>query len=358
MLSLIAAVNAEIKVNSKALTIENDFLRRRFSVEAGKFRTAEIVNKIGRKKLIPTNYNEFQLRLSEGAGTVGTDYFVTASDMKFLKAKPYSAENGAKGLKVYLESKKHGLQVQLSYELAEKDFYLRKQLTFKTSKLFTLERVDVESLGFKDAYQPYTHKTITTQTKPGDFKPGLGQPLFTTETGTFWGIEFPAAQNTVKEGQLSCGYLHGQDLKAGDSFTSYKAVVGVADNPKFIKDAFYDYIARIRIRPLRLQAQYNSWFDYTGGVNKQKFVNSVNKVNDELCVKRGVKPLAAYVIDDGWQDSNRRSDWSEKVWPINGKFDQNFETSRAAIANAKSTLGIWISPCCNFGALGVASGLR
>ena len=216
-------------------------------------------------------------------------------------------------------------------------------------------------MALADAIQPYQNKAITAQTPSspyGNWKPGLGQPLFTTKTATFWGTEFPASYNTVKDNVISCGYLHGRMLQPNKSYTTYKSVLGVSDDARYNSDAFYEYINRIRVRPLRLQTQYNSWFDFGGGVSREKFKSTASKVNEELCVKRGVSPLKAYVIDDGWQDSHSKSDWSEMVWTVNGKFDKDFKSSFKVAKDAKSDLGLWMSPGCNFGARGVVPTLR
>ena len=51
--------------------------------------------------------------------------------------------------------------------------------------------------------------------------------------------------------------------------------------------------------------------------------------------------------DDGWQ--NNRGDWSNKVWTVNQKFDNDFHASFGLTKKAKSHLGLWLSPGCNFG---------
>ncbi len=186
----------------------------------------------------------------------------------------------------------------------------------------------------------------------GKWSPGLGQPLYTTKSATFWGVEFPAAGNHV-EGQadlktLGCGYLWGREIAAGAPYESYPSVTGVADDPAYNTDAFFDYIDRVRVRPLRLQIQYNTWFDTGRGVDKNKLRASVGLIHKKLAVERGTKPLRAYVIDDGWQDCS--ADWTDKTWKVNSKFDADFATSFETVRAAGSTFGIWLSPGCLFGA--------
>ena len=248
------------------------------------------------------------------------------------------------------------MRVTVFYELGS-SFFLHKYLTIETGKPICIERIDIDSLKLKDVYQPYQLKQINAR---GGWRPGLGQPLFTHETGLFLGTEFPAAFNFVTDHTYYCSYQYGHILNPGDKIQTYKAVLGVSDDARFTSDAFYDYINTIRIRPLRLQTQYNSWFDYSSKITKEQFIASVEKVNQELCIERGTSPLKAYVIDDGWQDSVKRPtpNWSESVWNVNGKFDLGFKSSFEATKKSNSHLGLWLSPGCNFGGRGAVPHMR
>lgn len=79
---------------------------------------------------------------------------------------------------------------------------------------------------------------------------------------------------------MNCGYLWGKTLNASETYTSYNSVIGVCSDPQFIDDAFYSYIDKIRKRPLRLQIQYNSWFDFYKKVSKEKFIHAVFYYNN------------------------------------------------------------------------------
>jgi hypothetical protein len=342
-------------VGEKTYRIANDSLARVLTVEKGCLRTTSIVNKLADTKAAPLSCNEFELRISEGTHTTGTDVVLTSADFKFKSSKQYVPDGGkgGKGISFVLENAKHKLTVDVRYELYADDFYLRKQLVITSGKPVTLERIDVDSIAMEDASQPYKIKAIYAR---GKWSPGLGQPLYTTKSGTFWGVEFPASYNFVKEKTLRCGYLWGRQIKPSTPYRTYRAVMGVSDDPKFNTDAFFAYIDRIRIRPLRLQTQYNTWFDTGRGVRKESFRDSVNLIHKKLVTERGTKPLSAYVIDDGWQDA--RKDWTLKAWQGNSKFDTNFATSLASVKAADSRLGLWLSPGCLFGASRAVRGYR
>ncbi|SFB52325.1 alpha-galactosidase [Algoriphagus aquimarinus] len=348
IIGLLAILFASFK-QGNSIVLENDYLSRTISVADGTLSTIAIVNKINGKTITPSDHNEFKLRISKGTSEVNGDITLTAKDFEVVNFN-ISKENNSQTLVVELQNKKHKLKVDVHYELADNESYARKYLKITSEKNITLERIDVDAISANGAYQPYTLKEITTQ-GPANWKPGLGQPLYERESATFWGIEFPAATNEVVNQELNCGYLWGNELNANQTYTSYKSVLGVADDYEFIDEAFYKYIDNIRIRPLRLQVQYNSWFDFHSNVDKESFKKSSLKIHNELVSKRDVKPLNAYVIDDGWQDSRRKdADWSDKVWKINEKFSPDFQETFKTIDSLDSKLGLWLSPGCFFGA--------
>ncbi|WP_443938415.1 hypothetical protein [Pedobacter sp. MW01-1-1] len=332
------------------IVLENKNIGRTFSVKQNSWFTTTLVNKKNAAVLHPISCEEFKIRLSKGTDKVEADIILSSKDFQFISQKLLQ-EKETQRLTVSLKNKTLGLDVTLIYELGNSDFFMRKHIKLQSHTALTIERIDVESISFADAYQPYTLSSISTKSsgKP-NWKPGLGQPLYTKTSGTFWGIEFPAATNYVEKKQLNCGYLVGKQLENKAPYTSYKAVVGVADDAAFIDDAFFNYIDKIRIRPLRLQVQYNSWFDFGKSVNQDSFLKSAAIVQKELVEKRNCRPLNAYVIDDGWEDSfSPTSDWSIDVWKTNEKFDQDFHTPLNKVKSYRSTLGLWLSPGVLFG---------
>ncbi|MDA3924453.1 MAG: hypothetical protein PF904_07130 [Kiritimatiellae bacterium] len=340
----------EIKIDNNEAVLGNQNIARVLSSANTRLTTAMIVNKRAGTKAVPTQCDEFRLRISQGTDRTGTDVWLTTADFAVKSIKPYTPKGKPdhKGIAASLFNKTHDISVTVRYELGPDDFYMHKFLEITANKPVTLERIDVDVLCLTDADQPYQIKCIYAQ---GKWSPGLGQPLYTTQSATFWGMEFPAAYNYVSGYRLTCGYLWGRTLKPGKTYTTYKAVTGVSDDPAFNQECFFDYINRIRIRPLRLQVQYNSWFDFGTGVSRDKFTETVGYINNKLVTERGCKPLKAYVIDDGWQDTGKGVEWTDKTWKVNAKFDNDFSSSFKATADADSTLGLWLSPGCNLGAL-------
>ncbi len=337
-----------VHAGEKVYVLENSYMSRTLVVKDGVLSTKQIVNKQAGANLVPVSCQEFALRISEGTDKEGTDKILTAKDF-VVASVDKKFTSSVRSYRFHLKNKAHALAVDVCYELAEDNFYGHKYLEIISGKKVTLEKIDVESIAFEDAFQNYKLKLITAR-KSGGWKPGLGQPVYTTTTATFWGMEFPGAFNTVEEGStITCGYLRGKDLLPQERYTTYRSVVGVADDKNFIDDTFFYYIDRVRRRPARLQVQYNSWFDYGNRVSKETFAKSLRKVHEELVTRRGCRPLNAYVIDDGWQDKSKNVTWADTVWKINNKFAPYFKDSRKEVLRAGSTLGIWLSPASIFG---------
>lgn len=352
---LLLGVNGPAAESARAsFVLENAALARSFSTADGVLRTIRIVNKLSGVTATPGRSPEFRLRVSQGTDRPETALTLTAADFRIV-TQPAQPVGARRELAFTLTNTLHQLGVTVVYELAGDDPFMRKRLDIVTGQPVVLERLDVEALQLSDAWQPFGEREITAKAA-GRWNPGLGQPLYTTNSAMFWGVEFPAADNQVQQGMLWAGYLWGRKIQPGQSCRSYSAVLGVADDPAFVTDAFFDYINQIRVRPLRLQIQYNTWFDRGSRINQETFAASVAKVHAELVVARSNRPLSAYVIDDGWQDV--KADWSDQVWKVNEKFDPQFKTSLATVTAAQSQLGLWVSPGCLFGARPQVAALR
>lgn len=324
------------------LTVGNDYLSRDVSWEKGYLATDAISNRLGQRQVDVSGGDEFALTIAREDSNA--DERLTSTDFSVQGSK-LSPDKGT--LDILLSGKTVPLDLTVRYTVNSGERWMRKQLLITTKQRMQIKKVEIEHLGISDAYAAYRANQLTAQ-GPAKWRPPLGQPVYTTKSGTWWGIEFPAASNEVSDGKLVCGYLTKINLQPGETYASHTSAVGVSDDPAFIKDAFLDYIDATRARPLRLQTQYNSWFDYNRDVDADNFTASVRKVNEELVVERGVPPLRVYAIDAGWQDVAK--DWSKVgVWPVSEKFDSNFKRSREEVEQANASLGLWVSPGCLFG---------
>jgi hypothetical protein len=335
-IAFLTLATAGLAAAGEFFQIGNDHLQRHYSLEDGLLRTSKVVNQLDQQSLTPAADSE---ELAITIVKQGRTLRLTNRDFQ-------ASQVAGEGLSFSLKSE-YGLSATLKHELGDGP-WLRRSLTISASEPLAITAIEIDSLKLTEAYQPYSKRELTTLRKGGWYA-GLGQPLYTRSTGTFWGVEFAASDNYVKEGTLHASYLTRQVLEAGESYTTHSAVLGVGDSPDFIKDAFFSYINQTRARPLHLQVQYNSWFDFGRQIRWKTFAGTVERLHRELHTNRGVPPLSAYVIDDGWQAAYK--DWSQVgVWPVNDKFSADFAKCRKAVAVADSHLGLWMSPACLFGA--------
>ncbi|MES2996681.1 MAG: hypothetical protein V4733_07715 [Verrucomicrobiota bacterium] len=339
-MKLIPRVYLLLSSVSLALPVGNDFISRDITTEGGVLKTTAIHNKEARKTQAVTDAGEFAVIFHTAADAAPRT--VTAADFK--ASSPVGAQ---KGKEVILENPAQPLRIKVRYWSEPGQPWTRKQLVIHATSDIVIDEVKVEKLGISSAFEPY-HADQMTAVGVAQWRPPLGQPVYTKDSALWMGLEFPAARNRVKDGEYTSRHLTAKAIAKGETWASHVAVIGTADDAVFVKDAFFDYLDRTRIRPLRLRTQYNSWFDFDTAVNSQKFIETARKVNDELVVKRGAPPLSAYVIDDGWQDN--KADWSKTgVWPVNNKFQADFKNVFAFAKDAKSHLGLWVSPGCLFG---------
>lgn len=332
--------------NTKVL--ENKYLKREVTIENGVLKTSGIENKKAKKILQPLANDEIVLRISKDASKTEGDIVLKSVDFNVVNFSGNDNEIVAE-----LENQKYQLNIKVHYTLNPEQFYGHKYLEIVSKQFWIAELIDIESISFDDAYQPYRAKDMMwTNNK---FLPALGQPLYTSNTATFWGVEFPASWNRVENKTIRCGYQAAVEIEPNKKYTTYKAVFGVSEDGNYIKEDFLTYIDQIRANPFGLHVQYNSWFDFGGGVTQQKFLESLNSMHKELVEKRGCKPLDVYVIDDAWQNSrpNRSplADWSKGMYQVNdAAFDPGLKTVRAEIEKRGSKMGLWASPACLFGA--------
>ena len=200
-------------VHAQRCTIENNALRRTLTTEGGILRTVEIENKLNKTITPLSQAPEFRLRFSQGTHRPETAFTLTSADFELAMIKR-APRKDSEPLFFLMRNTKHGITVQVDFSLDATRSFLHKQLTITSEKPITLERIDVDALPLADAYQPYTTREITAQA-PGRWSPGLGQPLYGSKSATFWGVEFPAADNLVKDNLLLSGYLWGRQLQAG-----------------------------------------------------------------------------------------------------------------------------------------------
>ena len=159
--------------------------------------------------------------------------------------------------------------------------------------------------------------------------------------GMFFGVEMPGAESAPDEAGVRIGFACRLELSPAQSCT-FRAVTGIAPEGQ-LRRAFLYYMERERARPSSPFLHYNCWYDLGLSVDAGKMLEVVNRFNEELVKKRGVR-VQSYLVDDGWDDPGRGL-WAENT----NKFPGGFAALKARMDPSGARLAIWISPLGGYG---------
>lgn len=250
------------------------------------------------------------------------------------------AGGGKKDLILSLTGADNPLQLRLQYELGPTAFYVRRALTV----------IDTAGIGhFLQVMRP-TEAEVTGKRsviKPG----GFGQPvvLGDSNSGVFFGVEFPAADNRYREigthGRVTCSHEVGE-LITQQGVRSEWVVEGLSPN-SYVKQWFMRYVDDIRIAPLKPYTLYNSWYDLRspeyprvppGNVmNEKNVLHIIDLMKKNMIEKHGIT-LDAFVLDDGWDQYD--SDW--KLGAV--QFPNGLKPISEELKKTDTKLGLWFGP--------------
>jgi hypothetical protein len=274
---------------------------------------------------------------------------LTQKNFKFDGSKKKKSKSGDKQLILTFKGTNTPLEVRVIYQLGKDQFYARKKLELRMTKLSG----NYGYLGkpyIRRIWPVFTHlKTTGNIIKKG----GLGQPTAMkltndSKAGAFWGMEFPTAQNELQKQDhsflLKTGDYYGKQI-GKDWFSSNWVVMGLTPQ-KDIRQWFMKYVSDIEAQPVRPYVLYNSWYDlrHPEIVHREKYImnqkNSlriIKMLRQQLTKKRGVK-LDAFVLDDGW-------DTYKSPWKISEKrFPNGFKPLIKQLQKTDTDLGVWFGP--------------
>ena len=319
-----AAGPVYVRATASTIVLGNDFLERTISIADGDLGTRQFVNKItGRAYAL--RGAEFDVKLDVEAvgyafGGENPREF-TAANMRAGAHQVNDTPGGGKRVTLRL-SQAHGIALDLVYELQPADFFTRQWLH--------IPKFAGPGTYFLDWVAPAQNEWVTPRFSLG----GYGQPLFGEDL--FLGLEYPTSRNTVSGNEVALGGYVGLDIPA-DGFTSAPAVVGVAPAGQ-VHRQFLDYVARMRVAPVRPFLLYNSWYDLQRlAMNHDNTLARVPDFQKLLLSKFGLH-LDSFVLDDGWDDMN-------KLWTIDAqRFPNGFTDLAAALKGIDSHLGLWFGP--------------
>ena len=160
-------------------------------------------------------------------------------------------------------------------------------------------------------------------------------------SGIFLGVEMPGAQNRLSDKGARVGLGCRLELSETQSYT-FSGVIGVVPGDQ-LRRAFLCYVERERARPSSPFLHYNCWYDLGFSVDADSIVDVVDRFNQELVGKRGVR-VQSFLVDDGWDDPGRGL-WVESFT----KFPNGLAALKSRMAKADANLAIWISPLGGYG---------
>jgi hypothetical protein len=180
---------------------------------------------------------------------------------------------------------------------------------------------------------------------------GFGQPiaLLSGGVGMFFGVEYPAADNTLSKGPrgelvISCRQEMGVRIMR-DAVESNWTVFGVTPDSR-MKYWFFEYVNRLRVAPLTPYVLYNSWYDLRAPemvrdsmqiMNEANVLRMVSLIRENMIRKHGIH-LDAFVLDDGWDVY--KSDWVLRP----REFPRGLRPVADALAQTETSLGLWFGP--------------
>lgn len=268
---------------------------------------------------------------------------MSKKDFQFLKYDIAEAAGGARQINIYFKAVSAPFKVKLSYRLSPNDFCVRKKIAICDSMQGThfLRQIAPVDAGIFGSL---------VNSKPG----GFGQPVVFSvgQGGAFFGLEYPASENTTKfdKGNIAvrCGQEMGMKIDA-PWIESEWAVIALTPN-SYVKYWFMKYVESIRVAPVKPYTLYNSWYDlravdYPSRVptpenavmNEKNILRIIDLIRKNMIEKNNIK-LDAFVLDDGWDVY--KSDWVMKK----DQFPNGIKPIVDELKKTGTELGIWFGP--------------
>lgn len=305
------------------LRLESKVLQREFKVYEGNLYASQIRNVLSKMDFVPDgNSVEFLFHFTDGSEFTS----------KGLKVTDYSQEAGKL---CFTFEECCGITVTMKLWAGIDGNTLKKQITFIQNDDKIIDYILLEHVGIINSKAHFSVPCDVDGSELGAMRSSLGQPFYIDSL--FFGCEFPATQNLIVYGIGQVKYYLGKNISG--KFECPVTVVGGAKSNSMadVQKAFYDYIDDIAA-PNSFRIQYNSWYDHMLNIDADKIEKSFFEVEKNL-TKNGVRPIDAYVVDDGWND------YRGSFWGFNSKkFPNQFYDIADLTQKFSSKFGTWISP--------------
>lgn len=324
------------------IIIENAGLKKTLSLSKDKIVSSELYNKLSDLTVkAQQGSEEFVIKFKSG---LFSKYDVKASELKVVSTQKALTDDGEIYTIIFAPFKVSDskLIAKLVYSLRNDSNIIRKHIELSFDKRgnrgVILDYIDFESLKFDSSLNSWSIPKQENSHVPG-YALEMGQPLYVDSL--FFGIEFPATLNKIKDNTTSLRYYSGKnltDIMTNNVYVSRNAVIGAADGKTFpqVQRAFFEYIKTIS-KPIKLRRQYNSWYDHMLNITKDNLYGSFLEIEKAL-TNTGEKPLDCYVADDGWND------YSKGFWGFNDKFPDELYPISSLTRTLASNFGLWLGP--------------
>jgi uncharacterized protein (DUF2249 family) len=265
---------------------------------------------------------------------------LTKQNFKLERHDVRELPDGVIELDLYLKGMSNPFELLLTYQLEEKAFYARRNVAVRDAES---GRHFLQWIWPRRGFVFGDVKVL----KPG----GFGQPvaLQNKEGGSFFGLEYPTSENSLKQNKdgriyIRCGQERGEQI--GSSWIESEWVVEGLSPNSHIKLWFWKYLDSIRVAPLKPYLLYNTWYDVRAPeivknpahvMNEETVLRIIELFQKEMVERRGLK-LDTFVLDDGWDIY--RSDWvlSKEQFP------RGLSPIIEALEEMGTDLGIWLGP--------------
>lgn len=301
---------------------------------------------------------------------------ICSGDLAYKSAEQTDVEGGKKLTIHYAPYVKNDVTWNIDQVVVVKDadHYMRSFLEIRVSD------PDKAAIDYIDTDRFVLRGDETTWCHPDDSKISsmwigqhelmLGQPIYAE--GMFFGCEFPANDNIIKDNCIQIRYYSGKNFKKLEEdnqltkdgkFVTWQNVIGAAEgkDTSVVQTAFFSYIEDIAT-PTDFRRQYNSWYDNMMNITDESIAKSFYGAEEGLS-RNGVEPLDCYVVDDGWNNYYYKvEDTSANLpavspgsqqgttpnrtgfWEFNAKFPNELYTSSSLADKLASTFGVWVGP--------------
>jgi hypothetical protein len=318
------------------VTSGNTFLKLVFRTEGEQLRAVRLVNELSHRAH-DLRSDDFSVGI-EGQPPLRSAGFA-------LRDVRQEAVTGGQRLTVALRSEARGVDLDVIYELGDRDFFVRRWLEVSASQPLPLRQVDVWLVGLDGEC---SHQ-------------GFGEPVFLDDT--FWGLEYPSGHNSfaaaapavaapvvaapakgaeslamaakATPGVVTLTHYPGRTVNG--RFVSKTAVLGVAE-PGRVAQRFREYVGTFQVTPKdrNLFVNYNTWWTLMPPT-EQNCLELIDLFKRKLFDPYG-ESFDTFTIDDGWDDKN-------SLWKIrSGPFPRGFQPLVEALRPMDARLGLWLSP--------------